>query len=293
MEGFMRELSLTGILLLAGASAGLAQAPRVPLSSIFRSKLAFSLPTPDSTPISTSVVVTSSNAPTISQNTWIEIHGTNLAQTTTTWSNEDFSNGLPQILGGVSATVNNQPAAIFYVSPVQINVLVPIDPSTGPVPVQVTTAYGTTTPLMSTMAAVSPAFLVNDVAGHVTSQHQADYSLLGPASSSVPGYTFTPAKPGEGVILYATGFGQSTPPITNQCPPSTPACVPGGGPLPTPWPTVSIGGVPATVGYAGLIGAGLYQINVTVPLSAPDGDLTLSATFNGGSTQNAVITIQH
>jgi uncharacterized protein (TIGR03437 family) len=37
-------------------------------------------------------------------------------------------------------------------------------------------------------------------------------------------------------------------------------------------PQITIGGVAASVEYAGLVGAGLYQLNVTVPASLSSGD---------------------
>jgi uncharacterized protein (TIGR03437 family) len=56
---------------------------------------------------------------------------------------------------------------------------------------------------------------------------------------------------------------------------------------------VTIGNLPATVSFAGLSGPGLYQINLTIPPSAPAGDLPIVATYNSVSTQsNAVITVQ-
>jgi uncharacterized protein (TIGR03437 family) len=271
-------------LLAAIALPGFCQAPHHKLASLFNSKLAFYLPMPDSVPVSTEVVVTSSNNPTIAPNTWIEIHGSNLAPVTMTWANADFSQGLPTSLSGVSATVNNKQAAVFYISPTQINVLTPIDTATGAVPVQVTTSFGTSTPVMPMEQSVSPGFLVIDAPNsHVAARH-LDYSLLGPASLSVPGYPFTPAKPGETVLLYAVGFGQTNPPITNQ--------LTGLGPLPT-LPTLTIGGIPTFVSFAGLSGAGLYQFNIVVPANAPNGDLALSASYNGSVTQpGVVITVQ-
>jgi uncharacterized protein (TIGR03437 family) len=237
----------------------------------------------------TSIVTTSSNAPQIAQNTWIEVHGTNLSQVTTTWTSYILANGvLPTALGGVSATVDGKAAVIYYVSPTQINVLAPLDSAIGTVPVQLTTPYGQTSIQTATELTTSPAFLVIDPpAGHVAAQHSADYSLLGPPSLDAPGYTFTPAKAGELVVLYATGFGQTNPPITSQ--------LTGTGPLPTPWPTVTIGSVPAVVAFAGLTAPGLYQFNVTVPAGLPSGDATLLATYNnnGSSTQSKVfLTIQ-
>lgn len=37
-----------------------------------------------------------------------------------------------------------------------------------------------------------------------------DGTLVGPPSLSVPGYTFTPAQPGETISVYANGFGPTS-----------------------------------------------------------------------------------
>ena len=49
--------------------------------------------------------------------------------------------------------------------------------------------------------------------------------------------------------------------------------------------TVTIGGVRAQVLWAGPVGAGLYQINVTIPTTLPDGDHAVSAAVLGVTTQ--------
>lgn len=65
------------------------------------------------------------------------------------------------------------------------------------------------------------------------------------------------------------------------------------GTLPNP-PTVTIGGLSATVAFAGVMAPGAYQINVMIPATAPDGDLPIIATYNGFSTKTGVnITVQH
>jgi uncharacterized protein (TIGR03437 family) len=239
--------------------------------------------TSGATPKVTSVVTTQGNQAsqnsTIAQNDWIEIHGTNLSQSIQDWSKQDFSNGLPTALAGVSATVNGKPAAVSYVSPTQVNILTPLDNATGSVQVQLVTPNGNTNIVTAGMSQASPSFLALDQAGHVAARH-ADYSLAGPSALSVPGYTFSPVKPGEIVLLYAVGFGQTNPPITDQ--------LKGLGPLPA-LPIVTIGGIPATVLGAGLGSPGLYQLNVIVPQSAPNGDLALSAVHDGVSTQNGVV----
>ncbi len=232
-----------------------------------------------SVPSVTKVVNTAGGSATIAPNTWLEIHGANLATTTTDWSTWNFADGLPTSLVGVSATVNNKAAVISYISASQINVLAPIDNAAGPVAVQVTTPIGRSTPLIATEESTSPGFLTIDTAGHVAARH-LDYSLLGDEALSVAGYPFTPARPGETVLLYATGFGQTDPPLVNQ--------FTGAGALPT-LPSVTVGGLPAFVMYAGISAPGLYQLNVGIPLAAPTGDLTLSATYNGNRTQTGVV----
>jgi uncharacterized protein (TIGR03437 family) len=239
-------------------------------------------------PTITSIVTTSSNIAQIAQNTWIEVHGTNLSQVSyLTWSGANFSNGLPTTLGGVSATVDGLPAAIYFVSPTQVNILAPLDSATGTVPVQLNTPYGQTAIKTVTELQTSPAFFFIDApATHVAAVHLSG-SLLGPASLSQPGYPFTPAMPGETVELFATGFGQTNPPLTGQLTNVGPFALS----LPT-MPTVTIGNLPAIVSFAGLVTPGLYQFNVIVPASAPNGDLTLVASYNGSTTQNALITVQ-
>jgi len=239
-------------------------------------------------PVITSVVVVedavASQNSTLAQDTWIEVHGLNLSQTSSDWSNQDFSKGLPTMLFGVSATVNNKTAVVSYVSPTQVNLLTPFDSSTGQVPVQLNTPNGQTAPFQAPMLAASPTFFELVPAGYIAGRH-ADYSLVGPASISAPGYVFTPAKPNETVLLYGTGFGQTSPAITDQ--------LSGSGLLPQPWPTVTIGGISASVTGAAISGPGLYQLNVVIPQNAPDGDLAVSATYNGRTTQTGVLISVH
>jgi uncharacterized protein (TIGR03437 family) len=59
-------------------------------------------------------------------------------------------------------------------------------------------------------------------------------------------------------------------------------------------PAITFQGTNATVVFAGLVGTGLYQINVTVPAGLPDGDAAVVATAGGiSSPAGASITIKN
>src|SRR5207249_156639 len=76
-----------------------------------------------------------------------------------------------------------------------------------------------------------------------------------------------PVKPGDTIILYATGFGPTDPAVpAGQVPESATS-------LATPI-TITIGGVPATVTFAGLAPPfpQVYQFTVQVPDGLADGD---------------------
>jgi uncharacterized protein (TIGR03437 family) len=228
-------------------------------------------------------VAVSGGGTAIAQNTFVSIYGANLAPASVgadgiTWSSApSFASGeMPTELGGVSVTVNGKPAYISYAGTTQVNVLTPLDATTGPVAIQLNNGTATSNAFTPNMQAASPGFLRFNDGIHIAAEH-ADYSLLGPASLSVPGYTFTPATPGETITLYADGFGL---PVTTL----TPGSDAQSGVLAT-LPQVTIGGAPATVEWAGLNGiAGLYQINVTVPKTATTGDNQVIATYDGVSS---------
>jgi len=233
------------------------------------------------TPLITGVGVSGGGAD-IAQNAWISIYGSNLAPASVgaglTWSSApSFASGqMPTALGGVSVTVNGKPAYIYFVSAAQVNVLTPLDSTTGPVAVTVNNGTAISAPDTANLQTAAPGFLRFGDGIHIAALH-ADYSYLGPASMSVPGYTFTPAKPGETILLFGDGFGLPVSTLTAGSAVQT-------GALPTPWPQVTIGGTTATVQFAGLISPGLYQINVVVPSTAANGDNQVIATYDGASS---------
>jgi uncharacterized protein (TIGR03437 family) len=225
----------------------------------------------------------------ISPGAWIAIFGTNLAYTTRLWKDSEILGGkLPTLLDGVSVTIDGRLAAVNYISPLQLNVQVPDDTATGPVTVAVTTPQGTAT-FTTTMQTFSPGLFMYPAANarYVAAQH-ADYSILGPPGL-YPGAS-SPAKPGEVIILYTTGFGPTSPPTPSGQVVTSAAPVVNLNLSPI---SVTIGGLPAQVQWAGITMAGVWQLNVQVPPGAPTGDAAVVAQIGGKSTQaGAFVTVQ-
>ena len=233
------------------------------------------------TPLITGVSNNASGAPAVESGSWVAIYGTGLAATTRSWQASDFSgNNLPTTLDGVSVLLDGKKAAISYVSPGQLNVQAPTDTATGPVPVQVINSAGTATGT-ATLQDYSPAFFIF-LTKYAAAVHNSDGVYVAPAGSFGSAATSRPAQPGESLQIYATGFGPTTPAV--------PAGQLVGSPVPLSNLTqlrVTIGGVAATVQYAGIVAAGEYQINVTVP-QVPNGDQPILATIAGVSSQTGV-----
>jgi uncharacterized protein (TIGR03437 family) len=222
----------------------------------------------------------------IAPNTWVQINGSILAPVgdSRTWQNSDFASGkLPTQLDGVSATVNGKSAYVYYISPTQVNILTPPDAMSGPVQVVATNNGTPSAPFTVKEQSIAPSFFVFNGGPYVAATH-LNGTYLGPPSLYA-GLT-TPAKPGETIVLYANGFGSTSIPVVS-------GSITQSGSL-SPLPVLKIGGVAAAVQFAGLVAVGQYQFNVVVPSSLAAGDQSITAAYNGQSTQaGALITIQN
>jgi uncharacterized protein (TIGR03437 family) len=230
------------------------------------------------------IVPVDSSSTTIQPGEWVSIYGTNLAAISATW-NGNF----PTSLGGTSVTINGKLAYLWYVSPAQINLQAPDDTATGTVSVVVTTASGSATSTV-TLAQVAPSFLLYDakhVAGIIPRTDGSGaygggtYDVLGPTGNSL-GYPTVAAKAGDWVELYGVGFG-----------PTSPTVLAGqlfsGAASTTNTVNVLINKVSVIPSFAGLSGAGVYQINLMVPAGLGAGDVPLAASVNGVQTQSSLV----
>ncbi len=233
-------------------------------------------------PTITSVVNGASFLSGIAPGSWVTIKGTNLAASTRPWGASDIVNGqLPAQLDNVSVMINGKPASVYYISPTQINVLGPDDSTTGPVDVQVTNNGAIGDAFSATLQPVSPAFFVWSGKYPVATRYP-DNSDIGPVGILGSSVTTAPAKPGDVIVLWGTGFGPTNP--------STPAGwqVSVASPVVNS-PTVTIGGVQAQVMGAAISpgSAGLYQVAITVP-SVPDGAQPVIVTAAGVQSPSGV-----
>ncbi len=212
----------------------------------------------------------------------------------------DLVNGkIPTTLAGVCVSLGGTPAAMFGVYPNQLNVQVPALPP-GPVTVQVTMNCGKSNAVTSNyggvvMQSASPeffSFLPDPIAGKnsITAINALTYALVGPAGL-LPGATLTPAKSGEIVEAYGTGWGATNPTIGL-------GVIPGGAvPLALPY-SVTFGGVTvpsSSIIYAGASPccAGLYQLDFTVPAGTSNGNQPLVINVGGvASPPQAYIAVQ-
>jgi uncharacterized protein (TIGR03437 family) len=236
------------------------------------------------------VSAATSTAGPVAANSWVTAYGSNLGVTTRSWSESDFTNGgLPTSLDGVSVvlTVFGAPRLAYpgYVSPTQVNFLLPSDAAAAPTQVQLRNPAGITTALPLTIQANAPQLLTVD--GKFAWAFHSNGSGAGQSGLLPSDPSTTPAAPGESIVLYGTGLGPTAPPL-----------IPGQVPLQAAalarLPQVTIGGADAIVISGGVIAGnpGVYQLNVQVPASTPNGDQSVVVQLGTATSAPVLITVQ-
>ena len=227
------------------------------------------------------------NAP-LAAGSFASIFGTNFGAI-------DQLTGFPATdFSGVSVAVNGIKASLIHLiaSAGQIDWLTPAElPDSGTVPVIVTTPNGSSASFSLTMASAAPGIFVIPSALNPARRTAAalfantswrvmpaalaqELKIAGSCRASGLAATALcgePAGIGDFIQIYATGLGTSTPAVT-------------------------IGGISASVSFAGLAPGfpGLYQVNVQVPAGAAAGDAVPLALIapNGQSDTTATLAIR-
>ncbi|MBV8728909.1 MAG: hypothetical protein JO336_03780, partial [Acidobacteriia bacterium] len=215
---------------------------------------------------------------------WIELHGNSLASDTRTWQASDFNgNNAPTALDGTVVSIAGQNAVLDYISPLQVNAQVPLNASPGTQPVQVTSPNGTSPAVSLTINAFQPGFCLGfslNGNAYIAAVVNGTSTYILPTNANISGITYRPAKPGETIIFFGTGFGAVAPsPAQGQVVQQT-------NQLTTPV-EIFFGPMQATIKYAGLAPGyvGLYQFNVVVP-NIPSSD-SVPVTFAQGNFAGA------
>ena len=214
---------------------------------------------------------------------------------------------LPTTLGGATVRVNGVAAGLFFASPGQINLQIPWEvmgltqasitvtvDGIGSAPITVNLAVfdqqprsAVTSALVTAgVSAIAPSIFTMNAQG--TGQGAillGNTDAIAAPAGSIPGRNAQPATRGGTIVIFCTGLGD----VTNR--PASAAPASGTVLSPTTSPaTVTIGGMAATVDFAGLAPnfVGLYQVNARVPALATRGNAVPVRVSIGGSTSNTV-----
>jgi uncharacterized protein (TIGR03437 family) len=231
--------------------------------------IGFELSAPGAPPVITPGGIVSASAfggfPSIAPGSWIEIYGDNLfSGPATQWSLSQFNNNVaPTSLGNVSVSVGGAAAYIDFVSPGQVNALVPSTAPIGATTISLTNSNGKTDDYPVYVTATQPGFLAPSAFSINGKQYVgalfSDQTFALP-SNAISGVPSRPAQPGDVLTIYGVGFGTVTGGFTAG------TIVTAANSLTTPI-QVFFGNTQAVVSYSGLAPSytGLYQFNVTVP----------------------------
>ena len=214
--------------------------------------------------------------------------------TPTDWGHSIVDNKLPQTIEGINVFVDGAPVYVEYINPNQVNFLLPMNTRVGNTNLELITPSGVGVASTSIeIDAVAPGLFTYPLNGllypaAVFATPDGSVIYVAPAGALGPGYNSRPAVAGDLVELYATGCGQTSPAapdgvvlskVYNAADPSA--------------FKVTIGGKPAVILFAGLVGPGLFQINIQVPAGLTGGDQVLVLSVNNVASQpNVKIAIQ-
>ena len=206
----------------------------------------------------------------------ITVFGANFSSDTMMAAAATSAAPLPESLNGVQLLVNGQPAPLLAVTPWQINAQLPPDMPDGPAKFEIRFADGSrSNPVQQEVREISPNMLTIP-----NSDPESCQDAVFHAASGIPADAKHPAAAGETVEIYATGLGPTRPQVrAGMVAPAAP-------PATLRYPVmVLVGGMPATVEFAGLAPGeiGIYQVNAAIPSGLGRGRQQVTLSVNGGT----------
>lgn len=222
------------------------------------------------------VVNGASFLPTLSPGSFVTLFGSKLAQSTSLAP----SVPLPTTLAGSTVYAGGNPIPVYYTSDGQVNAILPYGlqvNSTQPVFVSRGTALSV--PQGVTIAAAAPGIFATASGQGIVEGFDGSAYTLADASH--------PVQAGQTIVIYCTGLGEVDPPVVAGSP--TPMSPISSTVNPV---TLTIGGIPAQVAFAGLTPGqtGLYQVNAVVPQGVTPGN-QVQVVMTAAGQQSAPVTI--
>jgi uncharacterized protein (TIGR03437 family) len=198
----------------------------------------------------------------------------------------------PTQVGDVTVSVGGTAAFIDYISPSQVNALVPSSAPVGPVEITLTNSIGTSIGYPIYVDQTEPgllapsSFMVNGKQYVVAQFTDGTYAL---PENAIPGVPSRPATAGDTLLIYGVGFGT----VTGGFTAGTIVTAQNATTAPVEF---FFNDTAATPFYAGLAPSftGLYQFNVVVPAVTTNSALPISFTLGGvKGTQTLYIAAQN
>jgi len=222
-------------------------------------------------PIITSVVSEADGVSPVAAGGLISVFGSNLSPSPIVASGTP----LPTVLGNSCLLVNGTPISLLMVSSGLINAQ--LDNSTsGPSTISIRTPQNVSPDFSFNVGSTAPAVFLNGYDGNLTN--------LPSVTRASNGLQVTPSNPiheGDSLTIFAAGLGLTSPVVAaGVLSPANPLAVA------VAQPTVKLNGTALPVTFAGLVPGqiGVYEIQVTVPSSTPQGlSVPLIVTQNGQS----------
>ena len=245
---------------------------------------------------------------TLAPGSWMEIYGCDLTTTAAPWNYQGAT--APTNLAGVTVSIGGFSANLSYVSPTQVNALIPSEVPVGPQPVHVFSSTGSSNGFTTSsngyvvnVAQTSPGLwappeLKFGGKQYVGALFKDGSGLVLPPGAALTGdFAGIPSRaalPGDVIVLYGVGFGPVCITAATGC-----TAVPDGAVVTqvnTLQTTLDVvfGGAEGTLApltYAGLaLGeVGVYEIDLVVPQVPASNVTTLS--FNLGSSNPSTQTL--
>ncbi len=186
---------------------------------------------------------------------------------------------LPTQLAGVSVLVGNRLAPLYYVSPTQINAMIPLETTGTSVPVSVVVGNESRgAPVTLTLGTSAPRIFMTNA--------QGQGAILNGSRNYVLVDQSNPASASDVVVIFCAGLGKVQGDLATG--------LASNGERTQEAAQVTISGRPAQVQFSGLAPnfVGLYQVNAVVPGGLTPGRVDVVMSTSAGTSNRASISVQ-